>query len=265
MKKNPKISVIMPAYNAEKYIAEAIESILNQTFKDFEFIIIDDCSTDNTSKISLRYAKKDKRIKYFRNEKNVGCTSSLNNGLKHYKGNYVARMDSDDISDRNRFKEQIKAIEKYDVVGSNIVFIDEQGNKIGKRKYSNNIDKVIRIESPLAHPTVMFKSKLLEKTGTYNEEYDAAQDYELWIKFYLENAKFFVIQKDLLQYRLHPNAVKNIKTKKTIRNTIRIKKEAKRKGMKFGFRGEVRLLLERFVLLLPRKFILFLFNLLKRK
>lgn len=262
--RRPKVSVVMPAYNAEKYLSEAIESVLNQSFKDFEFIIIDDCSTDNTSKIALEYASKDKRIKYFRNEDNVGCTASLNNGLKHSKGEFIARMDSDDVCHKKRFEEQIKALKKYDVVGSNIVFIDEHGKKLGGRKYSNDVDKVIRIESPLAHPTVMFKKSLL-KQSFYDERFEASQDYDLWIRLYLEGAKFFVVQKDLLLYRLHSTSTKSLKTKKTIRNVIKIKKKAKKQGLKLGFKGETRLLIERLVLLLPKKVILSLFNLLKRK
>ena len=97
MKKQIKVSVLMPAYNVEKYVGEAIESILNQTFKDFEFIIINDGSTDNTPKIIKEYAKKDKRIKFIDNKKNKGFIASLNECLDNATGEYVAKMDSDDI------------------------------------------------------------------------------------------------------------------------------------------------------------------------
>ena len=103
---NPAISVIMTAYNTEKYIKEAIESILNQTFKDFEFIIVDDGSTDNTRLIIEEYAKKDRRIKILYNKKNLGIVKSLNKAIAIAKGKYIARMDSDDVSKLNRLEKQ---------------------------------------------------------------------------------------------------------------------------------------------------------------
>jgi len=266
MTKKPIISVVMPVYNSEKYVSEAIKSILKQTFKDFELIIIDDCSTDKTFKIINEYTKQDTRIKYFRNQQNLGCTASLNKGLKHAKGKYLARMDADDVSHKERFKEQVKILDKgYDLVGTNIIFVDEKGKKKGTRKYSEDIKKIIRLESPLAHPSTMFRTSFLKKTGTYNEKYYSAQDYDLWIRFYLNNAKITNIQKELLKYRLHKETIKNIKTKNTIRNTIIIKKEAKKKGLKLGLKGELRLLTEQLILLMPKKIILLLFKILKKR
>ena len=257
-----KVSVLMPAYNAEKYLGEAITSILNQTFSDFELIIIDDASTDNTAKIIKSFD--DKRVKYFRNKQNSGVTVSLNNGLKHCCGEFVARMDADDICFPTRFEKQVSKLQEgYDIVGTNIIFIDEKGEKQGIRTYSNNIDSVIRMESPLAHPSVMFRKDFLQKTGWYRTEYNSAEDYDLWIRFYTNNARFFIIQESLLLYRQHTNTVKNLKTKSTIRTTIRVKKNAKKAGMNFGLRGNLRLLAERLVLLIPRKAILKLFYLIK--
>src|SRR3989344_5781814 len=107
-----KISVLMPAYNARKYIGEAIESILNQTFKDFEFIIINDCSTDKTKKIIEEYANKDARIKLINNATNLGLTKSLNIGLKEARGEYVARLDADDVALPERLEKQYEFMEK---------------------------------------------------------------------------------------------------------------------------------------------------------
>lgn len=264
--KKPKISVVMPAYNAEKYIAEAIESILNQTYKNFEFIIVDDCSSDRTPEIIKRYAKKDKRIRYFRNKKRLGCTCSLNVGLRKSKGEYIARMDSDDISLPKRFIEQLKLISKgFDVVGSNIIFIDKDGNEERMGIYSKNIGKIIKIKSPLAHPSVMFKRSFLEKVGYYNEKLKTAQDYDLWIRFYLSDAKLGVVNKILLKYRQHPKTIKYLETKETLLDTINIKKSAKKKGLKLGLKGEIRLFLEKCLLFLPSKLILKLFYLVKGK
>lgn len=118
-KKKPAISVLMPVYNSEKYLNEAIESILNQTFVDFEFIIINDASNDNSENIIESY--QDSRIKYFKNEKNLGVAKTLNKGLKLAQGKYIARMDSDDISLPERLYKQFKFMEVYndiDVCGS---------------------------------------------------------------------------------------------------------------------------------------------------
>src|SRR5438270_280343 len=114
MKKNiPKISVIMPAYNAQKYISQAIESILNQTFKDFELIIIDDASQDNTAKIIGDFARKDNRIIYLRNKENLKLSKALNLGIKKAQGKYIARMDADDISLPDRLDKQFSFMEKH--------------------------------------------------------------------------------------------------------------------------------------------------------
>ena len=263
--KNPKVSVLMPAYNAEKYIAEAIESILNQTYKDFEFIIVDDCSTDDTAKIIKKYAKKDKRIKYFKNDENSGVTVSLNNGLKHCSGEFIARMDADDISLKDRFHEQLRFLKDFDVIGTNIVFVNEDGKQIGKRNYDEDVSKVITIESPLAHPTVMFKKSLVKERG-YLEDLIAGQDYDLWLYLYSKGAKFKVIQKPLLKYRLHKETIKSKKTKQTIRDTLKTKKRARKEyGVRFDCKARRRICIERIVLLLPSKVILKLFNLVKRR
>ncbi|MDD4353774.1 MAG: glycosyltransferase family A protein, partial [Candidatus Nanoarchaeia archaeon] len=133
--KNHRISVIMSAYNTERYIAEAIESILNQTFKDFEFIIIDDGSTDDSLKIIKRYVKKDRRIKLIHNKKNIGLTKSLNKGLKIAKGQYIARMDADDISLPQRFQIQYDFLEKNKdifLIGTTAFLIDDKGDRLGR-------------------------------------------------------------------------------------------------------------------------------------
>lgn len=262
--KKPLISVVMPAYNASRFIGEAIDSVLNQTFTDFEFIIIDDCSTDDTWKIISGY--KDKRIRAFRNKGNSGVTVSLNAGLKHARGTYIARMDADDISLAKRFEKQVKVLEEgYDVVGCSLVFIDFNGKRVGSRVYSNDISKVIRIESPLAHPSVMFKRSFLDRVGVYDERYTASQDYDLWIRFYMNGAKTHNLSSKLLLYRQHSGAVKNVHTKKTLRNVIDIKKNAKKKGFTLGFWGELRLFGERLLSLMPKRLVLLLFYLVKRR
>ncbi len=114
MKEKPRVTVLMSVYNGEKYLREAIDSILNQTFKDFEFLIIDDGSTDSSADIIRSYT--DFRIRLIQNEKNIGLTRSLNKGLKLAKGEYIARMDVDDISLPIRFEKQVSFLDKYEDV-----------------------------------------------------------------------------------------------------------------------------------------------------
>ncbi len=265
VKKINKISVLMPAYNAEKFIGEAIESVLKQTFKDFEFIIIDDCSTDNTWKIIQKYAKKDKRIKGFKNDKNLGCTGSLNVGLKKCSGEYIARMDADDVCFNDRFETQLKLFPKFDVVGGNITLIDSKGKLFGKRIYSHDIANTIKIENPLAHPTVMFKRILVEKYGCYSPYLKSSQDYDLWFRFFLKGCKIYNLNSFVLNYRLHKNQIKNTNMKRVIKDTIYVKKIAVKNGLKLGLKGTIRLFLENVLLLLPNWFVLKLFYMIKKK
>ena len=259
------ISVVMPNYNGEKFIAQAIESILNQTYKDFEFIIIDDCSTDNSWNIIQEYARKDKRIRAYRNEKNLGVSGTLNYGLSHVTGEFIARMDSDDISSKLRFEKQVKKLEEgFDVVGSDIKIINSSSKIIGSRVYRDDISNVIVIESPLAHPSVMFRASLIKDLGVYSSSFKVSQDYDLWLRFYSYGAKFHIIHEPLLRYRVHDTQVKSTKTKEVIRTVLAIKKNAKKQyRMKFGVRGEIRMVLERVLLILPSSFVLWLFYLLR--
>src|SRR3989338_10709157 len=131
-----KISVIMSVYNGMPYLPEAVKSILNQTYKNFEFIIIDDASTDQSTKY-LRFLK-DKRIKLIKNSKNLGLAASLNKALKFAKGEYIARMDADDISLPKRFEKQVKFFKKHpsvDICGTWVNLIDDVGKIIGEKKY----------------------------------------------------------------------------------------------------------------------------------
>lgn len=132
------ISVLMPTYNVEKYIRQAVESVLEQTWKDFEFIIVDDCSQDKTYKILTEYAQKDERIKLYRNNVNSKICKTLNRALAYSKGNYIVRMDGDDISAPNRFERLYQYLQQHsdvDLVGSNTISIDENGIEFGRKSY----------------------------------------------------------------------------------------------------------------------------------
>lgn len=202
-----KISVIMPVYNGEKYLNEAIDSILCQTFYDFEFIIINDSSTDNTENIIKSY--NDERIVYIKNETNLGVAGTLNVGLKMAKGEYIARMDADDISLPNRFETQINFMENNPdvaVIGSSVEFI---GSKSGIFEYSETIDhsKIDLIFcSCLAHPSVVIRKSVIDEGFLYDNEFDKVEDYYLWIKI-SEKYKLCSLKDVLVKYRIHENQI----------------------------------------------------------
>jgi glycosyltransferase involved in cell wall biosynthesis len=187
-KKAPHVSVLMPAYNAEAYIAEAIESILEQTFSDFEFIIVDDGSTDSTWQIIQSYAVKDSRIVPLRNQKNSQICVSLNNGLQIAKGQYVVRIDSDDTSPNSRIMKQVSFMEanpEIVVSGGAIQICDEAMLPKNIRSY-NLSDTVMRSKlfrySPFAHPSVIYRLDAVKKIGMYNPDLRDAEDYDLYFR-----------------------------------------------------------------------------------
>ena len=142
------ISVITPIYNREKYLTECINSILSQSYENFEFILIDDKSTDGTSEIIKSYASRDSRIIVLENDKNIGATASFNRGLAISKGKYVARMDSDDISFPTRFQKQIYIFQLWsnlDVLGTGAILIDRDGNTIGKKQFPSTNQEIKEI------------------------------------------------------------------------------------------------------------------------
>ena len=202
------ISVVMSVYNAEKYLKEAIDSILNQTYQDFEFIIINDCSKDKSLAILKDYEKSHKSIKLINNTENLGLTKSLNRALAISKGEYIARMDADDISKSNRFERQIAFLKKHktiDILGTFSNNIDEHGKTIGSRTVPvmhNEIMQMLPKLSPVSHPTVMFKRKSLKKIGFYNPKYRTSQDLEMWFRAAGAGLKFHNIPEVLFEYRI---------------------------------------------------------------
>ena len=204
----PSISVIMPVYNGEKYLKESIESILNQTYSDFEFIIINDHSTDNTEQIIKSY--KDARIRYLINESNLGVARSLNKGLALAQGNYIARMDADDISINTRFEKQISYLNNnlnIAVLGTGIMIF---GQEIPEREYIFSATKEgakadLFFNNPLAHPTVMIRKSLLKNT-LYEPEYEGLEDYVLWWRI-AQEYDIVSLPEPLLCYRKHKEQV----------------------------------------------------------
>lgn len=202
----PMISVVMPAYNAEQYIREAIDSILSQTYCDFEFIIINDGSSDGTKDIINSYS--DSRIVYIENEINSGICVTLNKGLDAARGKYIARMDSDDISMPNRLQVQFEYLENHPeigVLGSDlIIFGDGVEPYVFRQLYTpEECTAGLLFNSCFAHPSVMLRTEILRSNNLkYKEEYRGLEDYELWWQIH-KYSKLCNVPTTLLRYRQH--------------------------------------------------------------
>lgn len=205
-----KVSVVMSVYNGERYIKESIESVLNQSEKDFEFIIIDDGSTDKSLEIIKEYEERDDRIKLISRE-NKGLIYSLNEGIELSNSEYIARMDCDDISNPERLEEQLKYMKENNlaICGSFAESIDKDGNEIGDMVYPtglNNIRRFAILHNPFIHPSVMFKKSIIQKVGSYKSFFKYIEDYELWTRIIFKHS-VDNIPKQLLRYRLHDNQI----------------------------------------------------------
>lgn len=224
----PKVSVIMSVYNGKSYLPEAIESILHQTFDDFEFIIVDDGSTDGSSGIPDSYSKKDSRIKIIRNNRNIGLTRSLNNALRTASGEYIARMDADDISSRDRLEKQVAFLDgnpEFVIVGSNAKVIDDRENVIKEVVIPKDLAQRIRKRNYLLHGSLMFRNKTLKELGSYDEEMCYAQDYELLLRI-SNSHRIGSVDEFLYTCRQHGDAILNRKYFRQIFYTALAKSKA---------------------------------------
>lgn len=217
---NPSISVIMSVYNDEQHLSKAIESILNQSFKDFEFIICNDCSTDNSEKIIFDYMKIDSRIVYLKNSNNMGLAYSLNKCIEISKGKYLARMDGDDISLLNRLEKQFNFLEenpKYDVLTGQAEIIDS--NDVthtirANRERELSLKEAVK-QSCIVHPTVLMKKNSINNVGNYtiSKLTRRGQDYDLWMKLLSNNYRIYISSDICLKYREDPIMMKKRKYK----------------------------------------------------
>ena len=262
----PLISVVMPVYNCQNYVDEAINSVLSQTYKHFELIIIDDGSKDKTLAKVEKYAKNDKRIRVFVNKENMGIGATLNIGLEHAKGVYIARMDGDDTCAPSRFEKELMYLEKHpekDLVFTDLTYIDEKGKQFGKRKYTlQGLHKRIQKESPIAHATVLFKKSILNKTGMYNSAFDGAEDYDLWIRMHLAGIRFGHLAELLYDYRMQPGSTKYRGITKQLKKVIKVKRHAiNNYQWKMGCGGKIRLFMEVVLSHLPDRFVMLIYKL----
>jgi len=204
-KKSPRVTVLMPVYESAPYLREAIDSILGQTFSDFELLIMDNASTDDGPAIVASY--QDPRIRYVRNEENLGLPASLNRGLKLAKGEFIARMDSDDRSVSDRLERQVSFLDKHSdigICGGHIIKIMQGKRFLVKYPLSHEDIRVsLLFNSSLAHPTVMIRRSVLDEGRfSYSENIGNSEDYELWTRITAQ-VQSANLDRVLLEYRCH--------------------------------------------------------------
>ncbi|MCH8519038.1 glycosyltransferase [Candidatus Gracilibacteria bacterium] len=264
----PKISVIMPVYNTALYLPEAIESILSQSFTDFEFLIIDDGSTDGSYEICKSYALQDIRIKLSHNEKNMGISYTRNKLIELANSEYIAPQDSDDISLPHRLElsyEYLQSHLKTAVVSGDNIIIDEQGNTIGKRTYSNDIKNTILKKSPISQGSSMFRKEVFESLGGYDPALNYAEDYDLWLRVYQAGHDIYNLNSELYKVRIRTGQSKSDKLKQTIHNTLYAQERAIKSGLHPSISDRVYRFCLRGLLLFPSSFVLWLFTRLEYK
>ncbi len=227
----PKISVIMSVYNErEAHLLDAINSILNQTFKDFEFIIIDDGSEKSVHTVITTII--DDRIKLITNEENIGLTASLNKGLFWSSGEYIARQDSDDVSERSRLHQQASYLDRHleiGVLGTSTTIINELGDKIDEWDADPNPMESLKTGNRLTHGSVMFRRSIMDDIGKYDYHFKYAQDYEYWLriskKYQIRN-----LPNRLYQSRFHDGMLSVTKIKEQARFVIRAQRMSGLRG-----------------------------------
>lgn len=211
----PIVSIILPTYNwKKKWISQSIDSVLNQSFKNFEFIIINDCSTNDIEKTILEYKKEDKRIVYIKNEKNLKLTKTLNKALSYAKWKYIARIDDDDIRiNKDKLEKQVKFMEENQDYwlcwASKVINICENWkiiSTINLRTSDLDIRNSILQTNQFAHSSLLIRKSILDKVWVYNPKYNKAEDYELWCRIGIKS-KFANLNGIWLKYRINTNWV----------------------------------------------------------
>lgn len=223
---NPIISVLLPVFNAENFIYEAVRSILAQSFTNFELIVINDGSSDGTKIILEGLREQDQRVILISRE-NKGLVESLNEGIDHARGKWIARMDADDIALPQRFERQLKYLEQTgaDVCGSWMRYFGAGDQRIWKTFQTDEAIKMdMLFKCPLAHPTVIVRAKLI-KNLRYDKAWEKAEDYELWTRAAMAGWKMANIQEVLLLYRRHKEQISTSTFSKQMSLTMEVQKK----------------------------------------
>lgn len=221
----------MPVFNQEvQYLRLALESILNQSFSDFELIIIDDGSKDDLCTVLSEYTGRDNRVKILRNEKNQGIINSLNRGIDLAQGEFIARMDSDDIAMKDRLEKQLGFLEQhpdYALVGTNAITIDEDGKETGHLDFPTSHESIYRsiiLRNPILHPTWFLRRSIFTEMGCYDEKASRVEDYEFLLRI-APKYKIGNVPERLLYYRFNNAGIsfKNNKLQEKQALTIRLR------------------------------------------
>jgi glycosyltransferase involved in cell wall biosynthesis len=229
MSRGIQISVIMSVYNGEEYLTEAIDSVLAQSFRDFELIVINDCSTDRTGEILARYAALDARIKVHTNEVNLRLPSSLNKAISLAEGKYIARMDADDICLPDRLEKQYAFMEaNSEVALSSCRFMTLKNGVIssggcGGKTDHESIKAMLLVTNPILHPGIIAKAEVIRELG-YDPNFTCTEDMELWSRFVMSQQRIEILSEYLMIYRLHDKQITQTTSERQRREVVAVQK-----------------------------------------
>lgn len=222
-----KVSIVISTHNGEKYIKECVDSILLQTYQDFEIIIIDDCSSDSTVKVIQEMQLKDKRIHLHINKKQ-NHSNALNIGLFHAKGKYIARMDQDDLMTETRLMEQVSYMDSHPSIDVCCSWFSTIGDREDNVKIIDGDvampEYQLLVTNIFPNPTSMIRKSFIDTNSIkYNTKYQYAEDYAFWIECALAGAKFYIIPQYLLKYRIHKNQSSAEHTQEQYHETLKMR------------------------------------------
>jgi glycosyltransferase involved in cell wall biosynthesis len=263
----PRVCVMMPAHDAARYLEAAVESVLAQDYPAFELLVVDDGSTDGTDEILARFAARDARVRWLRNDRNLGIVGTRNRLLNEAdpQASYLAVLDADDVCMPGRLRKQVDFLEHHPdhaAVGCQTSIIDEAGRTLGERRYptsSADLRRVMTRYNPIAQSAVMLRRSALEAVGQYDPRYPRCQDYDLWLRlasrFQLAN-----LDEVLIGYRVSQTQGKKTHLKESLRQTIEIQKKWLQRPGFFRPWNVVYFGLEHGLLLVPDPWVLWLFK-----
>jgi len=261
----PLVSIVILAYNAEAYLRECLQSVVDQTYTHLEILVIDDASSDNTLSICNQYARDDNRVSVLPQAENRGIAACRNQGIEHASGDFLAWLDSDDVAMPERIATQVGYLQDHPecvLVSSDLIIIDEGSRVVGARTYPQSdaeIRKVLTRSNPFAQPASMLRKCVLDRVGKYDESLECCEDYDLFVRM-ATKGKVANIAMPLTRYRISTFQSKTRKLKATIRNTLLVQKRALSMGFPDSLLSRCYRMALRGVQFLPDKLILWLFK-----
>ncbi len=266
--KSPDVAVIMPVYNAGRFLRECLDSIFSQTFRDFILIVCDDGSRDDSAQILAEYAARDSRLRILTNHENLGIPLTRNKLLAAVppECEYLAMMDSDDVCKPDRLERQMRFLSVHPElcgVGSSLEIIDEDSHRTGFRSYPVSPEE-IRLAMPdrnvISQSSLMVRRAAIESVGGYRAGFDCCEDYDCWLRM-LEKYDFANLPDPVLRYRMSPAQSKQRKLRLTLRNTLKIQRDYRNRTHSWTFRSRLRAFAGHVLLCLPPSLVLKLFEL----